>query len=505
MLLLLLLLQQADAVDGYLAELKNSSKERQEMARLALRAHGAAVADRLKAAGYEGDFALRQGPSDKDPEILEKVRSIRITIDIQNAPLSAIADQFRTITGLPIEVDRRLTVDDEMISFKVSDIVLEGALQLLLHPRGCKFIVSGGRILLTRRDGPEEIPARWPVRVVTDYPGARRLVGELGADGPDDRDRAGAALLRLGLAAEKALWEGLDSAEAETRSRASAILQRLYALDAPSITDSPLFKKLAAKKALINLQKAGAADSFRMLSETLEVPVVLHTRKPLPDWTLTWREKQTGFGLLIGVARQYQFQFVLMDDWILITRDPERILGTTEFGSTWTLPEEARKIEDVLRRLTGENPAKQEEARADLLQLKPTALGPLLEASRLLPPAAAARCLEARYGYVDEHKLWLADEPSGALLQSLTDDQKRFLDEPVDLIAVDERLEEVLKGAKIPATVRSGGDLKVQVWAKGMARGKLLRALTGPLGLDFRLDGPTVVVDTAPRLRDMIK
>ncbi|HYF01278.1 MAG TPA: hypothetical protein VEJ18_20310 [Planctomycetota bacterium] len=85
----------------------------------------------------------------EDKEILDKLKSIRITIDMQNAPLTAIVDYIREISGLNLHISGIENPDQEIISFKVSDIVLDGALRLMLQPRGKGYMVKDGVVLIT--------------------------------------------------------------------------------------------------------------------------------------------------------------------------------------------------------------------------------------------------------------------------------------------------------------------------------------------------------------------
>src|SRR6185436_7561195 len=79
--------------------------------------------------------------NDEDKTIVDKLHSIRITIDMQNAPLTAIVDYIREISGLNIHISGIDNPDGEMISFKVQDIVLDGALRLMLQPRNKAYMV----------------------------------------------------------------------------------------------------------------------------------------------------------------------------------------------------------------------------------------------------------------------------------------------------------------------------------------------------------------------------
>ena len=88
----------------------------------------------------------------EDKEILDKLKSIRITIDMQNAPLTAIVDYIREISGLNLHISGIENPEQEVISFKVSDIVLDGALKLMLQPRQKGYLVKDGVVLITTAD-----------------------------------------------------------------------------------------------------------------------------------------------------------------------------------------------------------------------------------------------------------------------------------------------------------------------------------------------------------------
>ena len=100
----------------------------------------------------KGIAELEEDIKDEDKTILDKLKSIRITIDMQNAPLSAIIDYIREISGLNMHISGVDNADSEMISFKVADIVLDGALKLMLSPRQLAYIVRDGVVLITKAD-----------------------------------------------------------------------------------------------------------------------------------------------------------------------------------------------------------------------------------------------------------------------------------------------------------------------------------------------------------------
>ncbi|HXX94028.1 MAG TPA: tetratricopeptide repeat protein, partial [Planctomycetota bacterium] len=100
----------------------------------------------------KGIAELEEDIKPEDKEILDKLKSIRITIDMQNAPLTAIIDYIREISGLNMHISGVDNADSEMISFKVADIVLDGALRLMLGPRQLAYVVRDGVVLITKQD-----------------------------------------------------------------------------------------------------------------------------------------------------------------------------------------------------------------------------------------------------------------------------------------------------------------------------------------------------------------
>src|SRR5258706_9018005 len=108
--------------------------------------------EKIAARKPKGIQAMTDDINDEDKTIVDKLHSIRITIDMQNAPLTAIVDYIREISGLNIHISGIDNPDAEMISFKVQDIVLDGALRLMLQPRNKAYMVRDGVVLITTAD-----------------------------------------------------------------------------------------------------------------------------------------------------------------------------------------------------------------------------------------------------------------------------------------------------------------------------------------------------------------
>lgn len=79
-----------------------------------------------------------------DAEIAAKFRTIRITIDMQNAPLRSVADYLREICGFGFEVAPLIA--EAPISVSLADAPLADALAILTLPRGWDVRVQDGAV-----------------------------------------------------------------------------------------------------------------------------------------------------------------------------------------------------------------------------------------------------------------------------------------------------------------------------------------------------------------------
>jgi hypothetical protein len=496
-----------DPLDRLVGELKSRSKERQEMARFALRAYGELALDRLRKAGIDPSFIGEPGPSESDEKILEKLKSIRVTIDIQNAPLTAIIGYFREISGLTLRIDARAIpkAEEEMISFKVQDIVMDGALRLMLGPRQLRYRVRDGVVWITAGESrPEAWPARAPVRLRAGSTLGTKEAAALSGETPEERERAMEGLRGLGFAAEPALWEALESSDPEMRGRAGELLRELYTPE-PKPGSPAVERDLKAKTVSYELVEASPAQALEFLSHAAGVSILVDPRMKLPDQTIPYQWKGIRADQLLKTLSQVMHRdYALFDEGILFTNEPERVHGGRPEGPVWTRPDWALNLEDLVGRIASDDAARRGAAAVELLRTDTPILEPLLQASRILPPEAAARCRAARERYIDARGLWMTDEPSGAERQGLSMAQRALLEQRIDLQASGEPLGQVLKKAGLAARVQARDDLGQHLWVKGLKRGTLLKALTGPYGLDFLLDGDTVVIDTAAKVRGVL-
>jgi hypothetical protein len=85
----------------------------------------------------------RQILAGADAAAADKIRSIRITVDMQNAPLNSLADYLGEISRIKITTDPAIA--DQPVSVKVMDVTLDRALQLMTLPRGWDLRIEDGK------------------------------------------------------------------------------------------------------------------------------------------------------------------------------------------------------------------------------------------------------------------------------------------------------------------------------------------------------------------------
>jgi hypothetical protein len=107
----------------------------------------------------KGLSEMKEETADEDKAILEKLRSIRVTVEMQNAPMTAIVDHLREVTGLNIVAPPSNIPDGEVVTVKVKDAALDQTLRQLLEPRGKTYRVHDGVIVILPSSGPEAMAA----------------------------------------------------------------------------------------------------------------------------------------------------------------------------------------------------------------------------------------------------------------------------------------------------------------------------------------------------------
>jgi hypothetical protein len=84
-----------------------------------------------------------------DAAVAAKVRSIRITLDMQKAPLPAMADYLTEISGIPFKLDP--SISNQTVTLHQQDVRLIQLLQLMTLPGGWDVRIADGAVHLVPR------------------------------------------------------------------------------------------------------------------------------------------------------------------------------------------------------------------------------------------------------------------------------------------------------------------------------------------------------------------
>jgi tetratricopeptide (TPR) repeat protein len=96
----------------------------------------------------KGISELEEDVRPEDREILDKLLTARVTVEMRNAPLTAAVDRLREETGLNIHLSGVENPDREVVDLSVKDVPVDGALRALLGPRGKGYEVKDGVVVI---------------------------------------------------------------------------------------------------------------------------------------------------------------------------------------------------------------------------------------------------------------------------------------------------------------------------------------------------------------------
>jgi type II secretory pathway component GspD/PulD (secretin) len=86
-------------------------------------------------------------------EYESKLNNIKVTLDFQSAPLDAVVDYLREVSGLNIFTDAKVRDKNLVVSIKVTEISLRSIFGLILKPHDCDILFKDGVLqLMTRED-----------------------------------------------------------------------------------------------------------------------------------------------------------------------------------------------------------------------------------------------------------------------------------------------------------------------------------------------------------------
>jgi hypothetical protein len=496
-------------LDRLIAELKSPSPIRREIAVLALLAYGTVTQDMLEKAHVDPSLQDQcLGITPQMRAIHRKLDTLRIDLAFENAKTWDILSFLGDSSGLKILVNGTTAGRlPETSSLTVKGQTLRTALQQFCDAHGLRFRVTGELVvLLEDRNAPEpQVEVKVPIQVRAGSQNAPKEIEGLGNENPEVRDRAAGALRLMGFAAERELWGALEAGTPERRDRAAQLLRALYAQDRPREL-GPTEQKLRDIRITIDMQNAPMTAIADYISAISELSIIIDpTGFPGSENEMISFKVQDIVldGALRLMLQPRGREYVVVDDLVVLSK-PHAILRAPKPPFLAT-PEEARRMEKLLEDLGSADPARERRAQEELVKIGEPALGPVAQAAKNLDGAAAGRAKGVCLKIAQDLGAWYADEPSGADLQSLTGAQKDLLGKQLTQRLEGKPLKELLESQGLKTRFKAGGALKPLGNCRKTRIDSFLRVTLRPAGLDFYLDGETLVVDTAVNVRLALK
>ncbi|HXX94809.1 MAG TPA: hypothetical protein VEN81_14375 [Planctomycetota bacterium] len=496
-----------ESVRHLIAELGSPSKERREVAAFALEAHGPAVALWLvQAKADPGLIDACRGITREMRALLDSLDRTRLSVSVENVKADDFFKLIHEKTGVWI------TLSDDGVSSNLSDLLtvtlkgedlsLASILRTILKQLPPDHEIRptrSGKILLASQ--PEPPPLRVPVRVLARRGLGRELIPALGNDSPEERDRASGEFRRLSFAAEPALWTALDSPLPEVRTRAVDLLRELYG-QRTQTSRIPALEAVESPRFDIDLTDLPALQIVEEIARRAGLDLVVEpaAQKLLGEKTFYRITHVTGVMALRLFLGPRGMTFGILNDAVFVTI-PSRLESWTGPGPFWMEARQASNVESQIEDLAGGDPDARRRAEDALVARGSEVFGPLRTAQHVLSGVEAVRIERVRREIARRTGAWLPDLPGAMRVESLSDSQRALLDRTVAGRAAGVTLEELLQTWNLRGSIRRGGEHRLTVSTRGMTVFKLLQVITGPSGLDFTLEGETIVIDSATEVR----
>lgn len=492
---------QEHEIQRLIVELRSRSPLRQEIARFALKQYMGTGLEALTRAGVDPLFIDEiRGVTDRDRALIRKMKTAPFSMTLDRVLYTEVLYELEKIVGTVQTEFTGSELDTAYVSIDVRNGTVQDAVEQLCAGLRMPFRVVHSRLTIGKRS---EVPSLAPVRLRPQGDDPARHVPDLSSDLPERRERASEALRRLGFAAEPALWEALDAESLETRSRATALLKRLYTDVHPSLR-TPAGMNPVPRITIALQGRPFAEIAAAVLAQGGgNYGLVWDTRVSLPERSISLTVREIALdGALKLLVAPYGFACASFEECAFVRIPAASAVWTPPLHVLWTKAEKARAIEPLLEDLASSDLARRDGAVRGLRELPPSdALDGLAYAAGYLDGASLARCQRLRREIAETEKTWIQDLPSGADLQILSPAQKALLDSVVPPFEGALSLEEILRKAGVRAVVRAPTEETLRLLGKSPKLSTLLKIVLRSQGLDFYLEGNAVVVDTTANVR----
>jgi hypothetical protein len=495
-----------DALVRLIEELKSPSPVHRELALCALKAYGGAAIGPMKKATVAPELIdACRGITPGMRAIEKKLESTKISLSFRDAPAQQLLGSLRELTGIRFVVNAASSsLLHSTLSLEARDESIGAALGRILAPLGLRLVVSPDLVVFVTDQDRPEVPPRMPLRI----PGAKALSEQdllpLANGSPEARQLAERRVRAQGFAVESALWKALDGNSADLRLRAAELLRSLYRIAEPASLAgprSPLPQKVQEFRITIDLQDSTLSALLDYMASVSGLNIVIDPVSiPNPEQEMI---SFTVSNIVLDGALRLMLQprqktYAVVEDVVIVTaEDRIRFLPKPPF---WGSPADVLQMEKLLGDLISGDRGRSEQASGRLVELGMASLGPLWEAEAILPAEDAQRCRQARLQVEQTLGGWFPDEPSGADLETLNAAQRGLLARRVS-VGKGSLLKDALEKLQVKGRWKAGDRLALSLGVKDVPLGSLLRAVLGPAGLDFSLDGETLIVDEAAKIR----
>jgi hypothetical protein len=492
-----------------LAELKSPSKPRRETALFALKAFGRIAIERLvKEKADRAILDALQGISLADRVLLNELEEKTISLSLEETPyFEALREVGKAARVEVITPDYGESVDrvaELKVTLKEKAITPAAALRRICKPveSTCSLAAAGERrVRITQL--PEDSPeARAPVRIIGDPATVPSLIEALGNDSIEERDLATRELRRLEFTAEDALWTALEDPRAEVRSRANSLLRRLYG----ERTVSPVkdaVDRLSSTRITVEAKDKRLCEVIDQIARSVKMSLIIDTNA-IPDAgearVSTRIAEVSANTVLVLLLRPRDYDYLVFHDTIFVTVRPGHFFRDRS-EILWTDPALATIFEQLISDLSSPDLSRQKRSARELADLGRRALEPLRHAV-LIHSEEKGRCFaDVRRKIAAAAGDWLSDQHPGAYRQGLSERQIALLWGKTEGKASNRSLQETVNSLGAKSICKIGAGTPQFVSLRGETLYTALRLMTGPHGLDFYMDGETVIIDTATNVK----
>lgn len=243
--------------------------------------------------------------------LFEKLRKARVTVDMQNAPPTAVLDYFREIGELNLVLDPGFGGEPIDVTLTLADVPFRKALEGLCARAGLDFDFRCGVLLLSAPErlwAPTVEPRKTPL-TEDEAKRARAWIIDLGADSPKTRDQAAAELRKLGPETVPLLREAAKHPDAETAARAKELVAELtprpgrwsrlpdqaaWRSQKLEGADSGIARKLDTSKVDLAFESVKPEDILGFIRDFTELKIEWKAKPPLREITIKVHDLPAG-------------------------------------------------------------------------------------------------------------------------------------------------------------------------------------------------------------------